>query len=173
MLEEAYNIPGIFLAAIISTLATFFFRRRYHHVVFLQVLLLPVALIEPSPSDIIFAFILLYSFSLGVIDLVKIKGQGIPILLLSGFLVINGISFCNVTDYSQGLKFIMITIYLFLYAIFIFLYACPKKIFSLLKGYVLGASSAAVMGIMGYCGIFPALFMFDPFRAKALFKGPN
>jgi O-antigen ligase len=149
------------------------FRLKYDYLVVLNILLLSIAVIEPSPSDIIFPILLLFAYKNKIFELEKFKRLKLCIFFLAIYGVISSLSLINAPMVLSSTRFLLITIYLMVYALFIFFYASDKNYGTLIKAYIISSTVAAILGIIGYCGYFTQYLTYDPYRTQALFKDPN
>jgi Lipid A core - O-antigen ligase and related enzymes len=147
------------------------FKFKLNGLIFLNVALLSIALIEPSPSDLLFIPVLLMLFKFKGIK--KLYKHGTVIFLLSIFITVNMLNLLCMDDYRKGIKFFAITIYLIIYGLTIFIGSSRKNYLLILRAYIIGSTVSALLGMLGYLGFFQNYLMYDSLRARALFKDPN
>ena len=161
------------------------------YLIYFYILLLPIAFVEPSPSDFLFIVILILAFELRILNIKKFRKNKLVFKCIFGFIGLNVISILKAENIFSSIKYTAITIYLLMLAMIILLYE-PKKVFNRVLGmrgeghetndskymlifnaYVVGSTVSAVLGIMGYIGIMPEWLTYDPYRTQGLFKDPN
>lgn len=162
------------------------------YMIYCYILLLPIAFVEPSPSDFLFIIIIILAFEQRIFfNVRKFLNNKIVFRGILGFLALNLISILRAENIFASIKYSVITIYLMMVAVVIFLYE-PKKVFNrplglrgeghetndskymlIFNAYVVGSTVSAVLGIMGYIGIMPRWLTYDPYRTQGLFKDPN
>lgn len=166
------SVIGIILF-LTASVTIAFFHKCYHWIVMIGILMLSCVFIEPSPSDIILSAVIPLGLITGVYQ-PQVNGKALFAILIifSHFIVsLPGIAFTS-TQLS-ALRYILITFYLFLIAVFICTYARNDNITSMLRAYILAAFISFLAGLAGYLGFFSDLLMADAFRVKGLFKDPN
>jgi len=146
---------------------------KYDGFVFLNILLLSIVLFEPSPSDFLFVILFFFGTINGYLNFKKLRNNvHIIFLFLSYFFAsIPGIVF-SVNVWSS-LRYFTVTFYLFIFAIYMFLYIKDKNCMLVIRAYVLSTLIAAISGIIGFMGFFPEILLAYSDRAKGLFKDPN
>lgn len=161
------------------------------YMIYCYILLLPIAFVEPSPSDFIFIVIAILAFEQRIFNIKKFRRNKTVFRAILGFIALNIISILKAEDVFASIKYTIITVYLLVFAIIIFLYE-PKKVFNRVLGlkgeghetndskymlifnaYVVGSTVSAVLGIIGYLGIMSEWLTYDPYRTQGLFKDPN
>lgn len=161
------------------------------YLIYFYILLLPIAIVEPSPSDFIFIAIIILAFKLRIMNIRKLRGNKLVFKGILGFIALNVISILRAGNIFSSIKYTTITVYLLMLAIVIFLYE-PKKVFNrdlglqgegyetndskymlIFNAYVIGSTVSAVLGIIGYFGIMSEWLTYDPYRTQGLFKDPN
>ena len=150
-----------------------FLNQCYHWLVLVGILLLSCVFMEPSPSDMILSAIIPLGLITGVYK-PQINGKALFAILifLSYFIAcIPGIAFTF--NQISAFRYFLITIYLYLTALFIGTYTSNHNIKSILRAYILAAFISFLAGLTGYLGLFTDLLMADAFRVKGLFKDPN
>jgi CelD/BcsL family acetyltransferase involved in cellulose biosynthesis/GNAT superfamily N-acetyltransferase len=152
-------------------------RVKAESLLYFNVFLMFIALIEPSPSDILFISLLMYFVKDKVFnreEFVKgFAGQKAILTLLASYMLINMLSVPNIADYASGIRFLAITIYLIVYCFIIYYYSSDKNYLFIQRAYVLGCTVSSLLGIMGHFGVLSHYLNYDMFRTKALFKDPN
>ncbi|MDV3427264.1 MAG: O-antigen ligase family protein, partial [Bacillota bacterium] len=147
--------------------------KKINFLLALNIGLLFIALIEPSPSDILFLFILIFAFIKREVIFNKIRRQRLYFFFITVFLIISSLSFINVSVLSTSLRYYLITIYLICYSFIIFSFSDEFNYRLIFKVYIIGSSIAAVLGILGYLGFGGSILIYDLERTKSLFKDPN
>ncbi len=171
--------PTLTSLLIILTLIFFFHLLIYkkyvsiNHLFYLNVFLLFIALIEPSPSDIIFIPLLIFCVKEKRFSELKYSKMRVVIWLLIFYMVIASMSLINMKAYYVGFRFYGITFYLIVYSLLVFLYTDKNNYIHILRIYVISSTLAAALGILGYLGYFSDYLLYDAYRVKSLFKDPN
>lgn len=148
-------------------------KSNYDSIVFLNIFLLSVVNNEPSPSDLLFIFLILFSFKCKHVNFNKLKFHVTYIVLISLYIILNLISLYKVENYIHSLKYLIITLYLILYSVFIFLYSNKNNYSLVLKAYILSSSFSSLLGFLGYLNVFSSHLTYHSLRVKGLFKDPN
>ncbi len=156
----------------ITTSTILFINMKYDAAVFLNIVLLSIAVFEPFPGEVFFVLILFFGLVNKKIDFKKLREEPFLIILLLFFIIVNLLGLYNVLEPLWGIRYFTITLYLFVLMLFIFLYLNGKRYYSILRAYVVSALFSGVVGFLGYIGV-SALFMYDQYRIKGLFKDPN
>lgn len=146
---------------------------KYNLALFIDILLLSVAFIEPSPSDIIFVFLFVFMWKSRKTETAILNARHVILAFLYLFILSNIISLYNLTNLIVGIKYLIITIYLVLYAVLIFRNVGMKNYKLIFTAYIISSTAAALIGISGYLLKIPVLTCYEFTRAKALFKDPN
>jgi O-antigen ligase len=148
---------------------------RYNAAVFLGCALLGVVFAEPAPSDLIFCAVMIVAFATG-----RHKFDQLPVViggLLSLFVVVNLISFFEITDASRAVRFVMITVYLVAFSVWLTGYARSREhVRIIVTGYMAAAITASTAASLALFVSFPGSdhFIYEGGRrAQALFKDPN
>lgn len=150
----------------------YFLKEKHELVVYLNIFLMFVVFIEPAPSDIIFAFIVLFMWQNSQIDFSKLKKQTLTLSCYYIFIILNIIPIFSINNHLDSIEYFVITLYLLAYSIFIFVFSNQKNYSKVFKVYVYSSSLASVFAIVGYLGKIGFL-MYDSYRVKSLFKDPN
>ncbi len=133
-----------------------------------------VAMIEPSPSDIaIVVLVVLGFFSSNL----RWSRTPLPFVLLGSFVLANLASLCYAIDLTQGLIYLLTT--LFLIVLWLFTLGLVTKfqergLLVLMSGYTVGGVLSSILAVLSYFGIIPfgeLLLFYD--RVKGFFKDPN
>ncbi len=143
------------------------------YLLFANVFLLFIALIEPSPSDYIFISLLIYSIKDKKFSYQKYSKMRLEIWLILSFMAVTAMSLPYINDYYIGFRFFGITLYLMVYSLLIFFNTDQKNYINILRVYIISSTLAACLGILGYLGFFTDYLLFDSYRVKSLFKDPN
>lgn len=131
-------------------------------------------IVQPAPYEFL-------ALLLGIACLfarVPVDYKVMPLVMMLLLLEIGGmLSLMPVLDYQDGVKFMMISIYLALSGIimaFVFTDDCVRRFRILRAGYMAAAVIAALLGIAGYFKLFSGAEMFlMNNRAVSTFKDPN
>jgi O-antigen ligase len=147
---------------------------RYDLVIALGFLLLGIARIEPSPSDALFSIAIAVAVAGGRFDLRRVPGA--ILALLAVLLALNLLSASNAIDLGEGTRFMVITAYLVVFAVWLTTYLHTEARMRLVvRSYVIGAAICAAAGVLALLVPFPdhAHLVRDGARAEGLFKDPN
>lgn len=130
--------------------------------------------IEPAPFDLLTLLLLLILVPMGL----RIPaGMGLVLFYSGLFILGNILSFSDVENFGAALKYMAISIYMFVIFVLIacLVYYDPKRILpAFWKGYVFAAVLASLVGVLAYFGLLPDAENFLRYgRAKAMFKDPN
>jgi len=143
-------------------------------VLFITVLASCVAVIEPSPHDVLMGLLALSCLVAGVRFN---RTMALPLALLVVWNVSGMIALTNVLGEEKTLQYTGTSLYLAVAAI---LFAClfaentMPRLTTMRIAYVISAVFAALAGIAGYFSLFPGADMFAPYgRALGPFKDPN
>jgi hypothetical protein len=134
-----------------------------------------VAIIEPSPGDVIIALLLVQGFFCG--NLAWKSTGTLPFLLLGLFVLSNLASLGYALDPWQGAAFLLIT--LFMVATWFFTVGILNRfqqrgLTVLMVGYSIGGVVTSLLAVLAYFHMLPfgeAFLFYD--RIKGLFKDPN
>lgn len=134
-----------------------------------------LTIVQPAPYEFL-ALVLGFGC---LIARVPIDRKVMPLVVLLFLLELGGLmSMIPVMDYQDGVKFMLISIYLAISGVifaFIFTDDCLRRLRILRAAYILSAVIAALLGIVGYFKLFPGadkLFLMND-RAVSTFKDPN
>ncbi len=170
---DYHSILYLLAIMIFVNLLLFIFKIKLSSIVFLNVISLFVVFIEPAPSDVLFASLVVFGLRDRLFTLEKYYRMKWIIWFIASYILVATISMLHITDYPAGFRFWGITVYLAVYTMFIYFYSNEKNYSQILLAYVLGSTIAAIIGIMGYTGVFSEYLLFDQYRVKSLFKDPN
>jgi hypothetical protein len=148
---------------------------RYEAAVALGFVLLGVVSVEPAPSDIVFAIVIVVALVTGRFDLSRV-----PLLitgLLIAFLALNLISAMEAQDTARAALFLSITAYLAVFAMWLTGFVDGTGHARLvLLGYLTAAVASAALGSLALLVGFPGSENFllgGCCRAQGLFQDPN
>jgi O-antigen ligase len=160
---------GLTLLAAIALVLT-----RYELAITIGFLLLAVVVVEPSPSDALFALVMAVAF---VTKRFRLRGGSrIALSLVAAFLVLNVLSLMDVISWSVAARFLLITLYLGLFSLWLAAYVDrPARSRQLVRAYLAAAVISALAASLALSTHFPgaSALIGDGERAKALFKDPN
>jgi hypothetical protein len=149
-------------------------RRMLHWAVSLMFAVAFVVYVEPAPTDLMFAVVLLFFAQLRLTVIVGI----VPLLILLMIYNLGGLtSFLLTPPQPKGLMFVVTSAYMSLSAVILALYVAAdpiKNIDRIFKAWSIGAFFAAIWGLIDYFELpspFPLQVL--PGRATGLFKDPN
>jgi hypothetical protein len=147
---------------------------HYEAAVAIGFLLLAAVRFEPGPADLLFAVAIAVALVTGQFDLRRIPL--IATALIGVFLTINVLSAIEVVDVPRAARFLFITFYLGLFALWLAGYARSERRSRLiLHAYLAAAVASAVVGSLALFLPFPGheVFVFAGQRAQGFFKDPN
>lgn len=147
---------------------------RYDLAVYIGFLLLAVVLVEPAPSDALFALIMAVAVVTGRFGLRRVSRLALGIVC--SLLLLNLLSLAEVTEWSAAARFLLITLYLGLLSLWLAAYIDrPSRARGLVRAYLAAAVFSAVLASAALFVHFPlhTLMIGDGQRAKGLFKDPN
>lgn len=156
--------------------AVLIFKYNFDSLVLINILLLCVVYIEPAPADILFIPLFIWGFLNKKLNIDRIFQIWGAVLFLGVFILINLMQLFYVSNIYTAVNYFAITLYLSLYALFIFLYTQETNIYTMFKVYIIGSVVSAIiglMGLMGFIGFYSHIVMYDSYRTKAFFKDPN
>lgn len=160
---------GLALLAAIALVLT-----RYELAITIGFLLLAVVVVEPSPSDALFALVMAVAF---VTKRFHLQGVSrIALSLVIAFLVLSVLSLMDVISWSVAARFLLITLYLGLFSLWLAAYVDrPTRSRQLVRAYLAAAVISALAASLALFIHFPgaSALIGDGERAKALFKDPN
>jgi O-antigen ligase len=148
---------------------------RLAAVVGLGFLLLGVVKVEPAPSDALLAIAIALSVAGGGLDLRRVPGPMLAAVV--ALLVLNLLSATGAVELGDGLRFLAITLYLAVFAVWLTTWADTHRRMRLVIGsYIAGAVVTAAISILAVLGVpFPGhtSLIGESVRAQGLFKDPN
>ena len=155
-------VAGVVGAAAVLALAA----ARYELTIALGFLLLGVVRVEPAPTDALLAAAIAVAVAGGAFDFKHVPRTMLALLVV--LLVLNLLSLAAAEDLGQSLRFLSITLYLAVLAVWLTSFLRTRRRMQLVVGaYVAGAVASAVLALL-------ALFAGDGIvRAQGLFKDPN
>ena len=158
------------LAAVLALAVT-----RYELAVGLGFLLLAVVRFEPAPTDAVLAVLIALAVASGRVDLRRVPAV---VLGLLGLLVaLNVLSVASAAQLEPALRFLGITLYLAVFAVWAASYLSTRRRMRVAVGaYVAGAVASAAFAVLALFVAYPGheLVAGEPAaRAQGLFKDPN
>ena len=163
----------IIIGGILSIIFIIVLQVRYNYIVGLNIILLAISIIEPSPSDIVFILILLFGLINGELEIKRLREGVFPLGLVACFLFTNLLGMFNMIEPYHGMKYFIITLYLLVFAFFFFIYMKEERLIYTFRAYVISTVLSALLGFIGYLGYFSNILMYDEHRVQGLFKDPN
>jgi O-antigen ligase len=146
-----------------------------HGALFLTILISPFVFIEPSPYEVAAAIL---GF-ICIVAPVTVDRKLLPLILFLALWIVGGlIALVPVVHKDKTIQFAVVSVFLaftaFIYAC-LFTQDCMRRLVLLRSAYILAGTLVAVIGIIGYFGVFPgAGKMFAEMgRAQGTFKDPN
>jgi hypothetical protein len=147
---------------------------RYDLAVSIGALLLAVVLVEPAPSDALFGLVIAVAIVTGRFDAKRLPRTALS--LVATLVVLNILSLIDVINWGVAARFILITIYLSLFSLWLAAYVDrPGRSRLLVRAYLAAAVLSAFAASAALFVHFPGstVLIGDGQRAKALFKDPN
>ncbi len=148
---------------------------RYEAAVALGFALLGVVRIEPSPPDAVFAMVIAVAIVTGRFRLQRVPRAAMA--LVGGLIALNLLSCMEVVDAPAGARFLLITLYLLVFALWLAEYVnSPRKARLVLRAYLLIAVLSALVSVVALYVPFPGHSIFLDYidtRARGLFKDAN
>jgi O-antigen ligase len=146
---------------------------RLETAVFLGALLFPVVFVEPAPPDAIFAIVIAVALVTGRMPLRRVP-LGI-VVLLGLLLATNLLSSAFVVDTHRAARFLLITTYLVVFALWLPTYVdSERRARNLVVGFVTGGVVSCVIGVAAYFEPVPGRSLFlKESRVRGLFEDPN
>lgn len=161
---------AVFLLAVLAMLLQ---HKLYHLMVLIGIGLLFCVFIEPAPSDILLCAAVPIGLLTGLYR-PRFYGRALPAIILFGAYFVACLpGIARAADQADSLQYHLVTLYLFLIALFFCTYATSGNVNSMLRAYLVAAALSFVLGLAGFLGLFPDYLMADDFRIKGLFKDPN
>jgi hypothetical protein len=169
-LESARAFPGGEHSAPTAALA----QRLLNVVLFVTVLLSPIAFIEPSPHDLLMLLLLV----LCVGARVHFDRKLVPLLLLLTIWLVGGcLSLIQVSDQQANIQYVGTSFYLAVAGIMFACLFCNGNLLRLeivRRAYLIAALIATATGFIGFFHLLPHSDIFlDNDRVSATFKDPN
>jgi O-antigen ligase len=146
----------------------------YDAAVVLGVVLLGVVRKEPALPDLIFAVVILFAAATG-----RFRLHAVPRTvrhLLGALVALNLLSAIEVVEIGKAARFLMITLYLVVFAIWFAGYVDSRRRMRLAIGaYIAAAVGSALLGSLALFIGFPgsSALTAEGYRAQALFQDPN
>lgn len=151
--------------------------KGFMYLVWIAVALGVIAFIEPSPSDVCVAILILHGFIWK--HLRWTKDLTLPFILLSLFILSNFISFLYAVDFAQSAFFGLVTLFmvsLWFFAVGLFTKFEERGLHIFMSAYTIGGIITAGLSAVTYFGFLSTswsqeFLYYD--RIKGLFKDPN
>lgn len=169
--EGRYAVAGGVGLLALLTLATL----RYDVAIALGFLLFGVVFVEPAPPDLVFSVVMAVAAVTGRFTLARVPSAILGFAAM--IIVLNLLSVVEAAHLGRAGKFMGITIYLILLSFWLTGYVVSReRARKIIAWLVVGAAISAVVGTAAVLLRFAGsdLFtLYEPPRAKALFKDPN
>jgi O-antigen ligase len=164
------------LAAVVGLIAVLTLAAsRYELTVAAGFLLLGVVRVEPAPSDALLGAAAALMVVSGRFDLRRVPAS--MLTLIVALLALNLLSLTEAADMDRALRFLGITIYLAVFAVWLTLYLqSGDRMRRVVAAYVAGAAVFAAVAVLGLFVAYPGhetLTGESATRAQGLFKDPN
>jgi hypothetical protein len=167
---------GILFVAVGLGLAFLLCATRFDFMVFICFCLLGIVRIEPAPVDGLVIMLLLVGFLTGKLSLKALRGSSFIHVTLWIFLLANLVSLAASSTFSDSWRFLVITVYLIVFAYFVKMYVTSLQAMrTVMLGYLVSVAFNTVFIVLGYlkASPFSELFLQDRLRAVGAFKDPN
>jgi O-antigen ligase len=173
----AAHPPGLTVIGAIAGAAAVvaFAAARYELTIAAGFVLLGVVRVEPAPSDALLAVAIGFAIASGRFDLRRVPGTMLALLVV--LLALNLLSMAGAADLGDALRFVSITLYLVVLAVWLTTYLDgPERMRRVVGAYIVGACAASALAVLALFVSFPghdALTGESATRAQGLFKDPN
>jgi O-antigen ligase len=165
-----YGVAGVLSLLALLALALL----KYDAAVALGLVLFGFVAVEPAPTDVVFAVLILVAAVTGRFDPLRLPPA--ILIALGVFLVVNALTLVQVVDIGGSLRFLTITVYGIVLAIWVADYLKGQRRAALVvRAYLVAALLSAAIGLLALFVSFPgheSLLLYGD-RAKGLFKDPN
>jgi O-antigen ligase len=167
----AYVLGGGLALVGLLALATL----RYDAAIALGLLVFGVVFIEPAPPDLVFSVVMAVAVATGRFALARVPSS--VLTLAAALVLLNLLSVTSAIDLGRAGKYMGITLYLVIFAFWLTGYVeSSRRARAVVTWLVVGAVASALAGTAAVVVGFPGadlLTLYEPPRAKALFKDPN
>ena len=137
--------------------------------------LLGVVRVEPAPSDVLLAVVAAVAIATGRLELRRVPGPMLALLVL--LLALNVVSMTAAAELGEALRFLAITLYLVVLAVWLTSYLRgPTQMRLVVAAYVAGAVACAALAVAALFVAYPGHELLTgegETRARGLFKDPN
>ena len=147
---------------------------KYEAAVVLGLVLFGVVVIEPAPTDVVFAVVIVLALATGRFSPYRLPFIVVPALGI--FLAANVVSLVQAVDAEEGIRFFIITAYVAILALWLASYVRSDGSARLVVvGYLVAATLSAVLGVLALFVAFPGheSLLLHGDRAKGFFKDAN
>jgi O-antigen ligase len=135
-------------------------------------LLLGVVRVEPAPTDAVFAMLAGLAVATGQVDLRRVPRA--VVALLGALIVLNVVSLSGVEDLPPALRFMAITLYLVVLAVWLASHLrTRRRMRVVIRAYVAGAGAASALAVAALFVAYPGHELLGSDRAQGFFKDPN
>jgi hypothetical protein len=164
----------VLIALLGSWLMLFLSVTRFDFMVLAGFCLFSVVRIEPAPTDMLVALLLPVGLLMGKLSLRTLTGSSFIHVALWGFLLANLVSLVPVNAIFDGLRYVLITVYMIASVYFVKMYVTSLQATrNVMIGYLVSAGLALCLVALGYLGIGTELFIKYGTRAQGPFKDTN
>lgn len=136
--------------------------------------LLGLVRIEPAPVDMLSMLLLGLGILSGRLSWSALRGSSMVHAAIWGFVLINLIALPSASDYTYGIRYTIITLYLIGFAYLMKMYITSSRAMAyVMFGYLASCIFSVMLVGLGYSGLAPeGMFVFES-RATAFFKDTN
>ncbi len=165
----AFALLGLWLILVLGAV-------KFDFMVLMAFCLFAFVRLEPAPSDLLFAALLLIGLLKGKLSAKALKNSSLIHFSLWAFLVANLFSLIGVRPLESSLRFLLITVYLMAFFYFVRMYVTSaQRMRNVILGYLISAAATVLLVGLGYLRVGHAdeLFLGWGIRAEGFFKDPN
>ena len=135
-------------------------------------LLFGVVRVEPAPADAVLALVAALAIATGQVDLRRVPGA--IVALLAALVTLNVLSLSAAGDVSSALRFMAITLYLVVLAVWLASHLRTRaRMRVVIRAYVAGAVATSALAVAALFVAYPGHELLGSDRAQGFFKDPN
>jgi hypothetical protein len=135
-------------------------------------LLFGVVRVEPAPADAVLALLAGLAIATGQVDLRRVPGA--VVALLAALVALNALSLTGAEDLPSALRFIAITLYLVVLAVWLASHLRTRaRMRVVIRAYVAGAVATSALAVAALFVAYPGHELLGSDRAQGFSKDPN
>jgi O-antigen ligase len=135
-------------------------------------LLFGVVRVEPAPADAVLALLAGLAIAAGQVDLRRVPGA--IVVLLAALVMLNVLSLSGAEDPPSALRFMAITIYLLVLAVWLASHLRTRaRMQVVIRAYVAGAVATSALAVVALFVAYPGHELLGSDRAQGFSKDPN